>query len=197
MKQTIKIGITVLVVAALAMSGIALAQSTDDTDADADQVARGVEVIMEKLGPLVEDGTITEAQAEAVAETLAESRPGNRPHRGPGKGLAEAAEFLGLEVEDLAQQLRDGATLAEIAGDQTDELIALMVDAVEEKLAEAVANERLTQEEADEKLAEAEERITTFVNEGLPERPEGEGRGGGRRGLGGPGEAPEGAETSA
>ena len=176
MKQTIKIGITVLVVAALAMSGIALAQSSDDADVDTDRVARGVEVIMEKLGPLVEDGTISESQAEAVAETLAESLPERRPHHRARHGLAEAAEFLGIEVDDLAQQLRDGETLADIAGDQADELIAFMIDAVEEKLAEAVENGRFTQEEADEKLAEAEERITSFVNEGPPERPEGEGR---------------------
>ena len=77
-------------------------------------------------------------------------------------------------------QLRDGATLAEIAGSETDALIASLVADVEEKLDEAVANGRITQEEADEKLAEATERITTFVNEG-PQRP---GGGGGRPGPG-------------
>ena len=100
-------------------------------------------------------------------------------------GLKEAAEFLDMEVADFAEQLREGATPAEIAGDQTDELIAFLVADVEEHLADAVENGRITQEEADEKLAEAEERITTFVNEGPPERPEREGFGpGGRRGRG-------------
>ena len=47
----------------------------------------------------------------------------------------------------------------------------------EEHLAQAVTDDKLTQEEADEKLAEIEERISTFVNEGPPERPEGPGTG--------------------
>ena len=187
MKQTLKIGFTVLVVAALTMSGIALAQ-TDESATD-EEVSRGVSAIVEQLAPLIEDGTITEAQAEAVAGELADGfGPRGPRQRGP-KGLDTAAEFLDMEIEDLATQLKDGATLAEIAGAQTDALIAAMVAEAEEHLAQAVTDEKLTQEEADEKLADIEERITTFVNEGPPERPEGgEGRGpGGPRGPHGPG----------
>ncbi len=121
-----------------------------------------------------------------MAETLAEALPERRPHRGARFLIGAAAEFLGMEVEELVAQLRDGATLAEIAGSQTDALIASLVADVEEKLDEAVANGRITQEEADEKLAEATERITTFVNEG-PQRPQG---GGGRPGPGGFGGGP-------
>lgn len=40
---------------------------------------------------------------------------------------------------------------------------------VEEHLAEGVAAERITQEEADEKLAQAEEHITELVNSDIPE----------------------------
>ena len=183
MKQTLKIGITVLVVAALAMSGIALAQT--DADVSEEEASRGVAAIVEKLAPLIEDGTITEAQAEAVAEELASGfhgRPG-RPGSKVRHGLSTAAEFLGVEVDELASQLREGSTLADIAGGQTDALIDAMVASVEERLAEAVADGKLTQEEADEKLADAEEKITTFVNEGPPEG----GFGPGKRGRHGPG----------
>jgi polyhydroxyalkanoate synthesis regulator phasin len=182
MKQTLKIGVTVLLVAALAMSGIALAQTGGGDEAPAGDGP--VSKILEALGPLVENGTISEAQAEAVAETLAENLPPRRPHRGGRFVVGAAAEFLGMEVQDLAAQLREGTTLAEIAGAQTDGLIAALVADVEEKLDGAVAEGRITQEEADEKLAEATERITTFVNEG-PQHEEGEGPGG--RGRGGPG----------
>jgi len=185
MKQTLKIGFTVLVVAAMTMSGIALAQ-TDESATD-EEVSRGVSAIVEKLAPLIEDGTITEAQAEAVADQLADGfGPRGPRQRGP-KGLDTAAEFLDMEVADLATQLKNGATLAEIAGAQTDALIAAMVAEAEEHLAQAVTDERLTQEAADEKLADLEEHITTFVNEGPPERPEGRRGPGGRRGSGGPG----------
>lgn len=169
MKQTLKIGVTVLLVAALAMSGIALAQ-TGGADDEAPRAGEGpVAKILEILAPLIEDGTITQAQAEAVAEAMAEARPMPRPPRWARFVIGTAADFLGVEVEDLVAQLREGSTLAEIAGAQTDALIAALVAGVEERLDEAVADGRLTQEEADEKLAEATERITSFVNEGPPQ----------------------------
>jgi len=174
MKQTLKIGITIMVVAVMAMSGIALAQ-TDDEAPSGDEVSRGVAAIVEKLSPLVEAGTIDEGQAQAVAETLADEMAARRHHqRRVVHGLDAAADFLGMEIDDLGAQLRDGATLAEIAGDQTGALIDALVADAEEHLAQAVADDKLTQEEADTRLAEIEEKITTFVNEGPPERPEGE-----------------------
>ncbi len=174
MKQTLKIGITIMVVAVLAMSGIALAQTNDEAP-DGEDASRAVAAIVKKLGPLVEAGTIDEGQAQAVAETLADGSGHRRPQqRRAVHGLKAAAEFLGMEIEDLGAQLKDGATLAEIAGDQTGALIDALVAETEEHLALAVADGKLTQEEADAKLADAEERITTFVNEGPPERPEGE-----------------------
>jgi len=185
MRQTLKIGATFLVVAALTMSGIALAQS--DESATDDRAARGAASIMEKLAPLIEAGTITNGQAEAVAERLADGLGPHRPQRRGPHGLDSAAEFLGMEIEDLASQLRDGATLAEIAGSRTDGLIAAMVADAEERLAQAVTDGKLTQEEADDRLAEVEESISTFVNEGPPERPEGRFGPGGHRGHRGPG----------
>ena len=56
-----------------------------------------------------------------------------------------------------------------------------------------MANGRMTQEEADEKLADATEKITTFVNEG-PQQPQG-GGGPGRRGPGGPGPGGSGGDA--
>jgi len=198
MKQTLKIGITVLVVAALTMSGLALAQTGDDAPSE-DEVTRGVAGIVEKLAPLVEDGTINEAQAEAVAETLADGLgPHRGPRRGPGPGLETTAEFLGMEVDDLAAQLRGGSTLAEIAGEQADELIEVLIAEAEEHLAQAVEDGKLTQEEADEKLEGISDRITSFVEEGPPPRPGGHRPGGPRGGHGGPGPGgPGGAESDA
>ena len=67
---------------------------------------------------------------------------------------------------------------------------ALIVD-LDEHLDNAVEAERLTQEEADERLAEGTERITDMVNGELEP---GE-RGFGPRGPGGPGGPPEDAPS--
>lgn len=94
------------------------------------------------------------------------------PRRGPGLGAA--AEAIGITAEDLRTALRDGQTIAEVAeanGVAVDTVIAAMVAEAEEHIAERVADGHLTQEEADEKLAQLEEHITDRVNGELPPRP--------------------------
>jgi len=167
MKQTMKIGITILVVAVLAMSGIALAQgdqSSGDEVAVADTAA--FQGILERLAPLVEDGTISESQAEAVAEHLAR---GMRPHR-PGHGLdalRAVVEFLGLEGDDLREAFEDGMTLAELAeanGSSGAELVGFLVGLVDERLSQAVADGKITEEQKAEALTKAEARFTELVD---------------------------------
>lgn len=190
MRQTLKIGITMVVVAALAMSGIALAQTTDDTDAVEVEDTRAYQAILEHLAPLVDDDTISQSQAEAVAATLAENR------RGPGgrgrglRALQATAEFLELTSEEMRAALTEYDTLADLAaanGSSGDALIAYLLTQVEEHMATAVDEGRLTEDEAAEKLAEAEEHITEMVNSDIPEPGTGP-RGRGGRGPGfGPG----------
>ena len=191
MKHTLKVGITALVIAAVAMSGIALAQ-TDETTDEAAQNA--VTRIAEKLQALVDDGTITDDQANAVAETLAEGfKPGGRQGRGHGPNPGAIAEFLGMEQDAFREALQEYDTLADLAAANNSSgtaVIDYLVGEAEDKLAEAVADGKLDQAEADEKLAQATERITEMVNSDIPEPGEGGPRG--RRGPGGPGG--EGAE---
>jgi uncharacterized protein YidB (DUF937 family) len=94
-----------------------------------------------------------------------------------GRGVASEAltDLLGIDGEELRTQLRDGATLAEIAqaqGVDVQEVIDELVAEVTERVDNAVENGRIDQAEADEKLAEAEARITDMVNNGRPERGE-------------------------
>ena len=187
MRQTLKIGIVTLVVAAMAMSGLALAQ-TDETDAPAAE--QGQSRIMEKLGPLVEDGTLTEAQAEAVAQVLAD---GPRGHGKRGPGFDGIAEFLGTTVDEIREALQAGSTLADVAADNgssADALIDYMVEEATERLDQAVADGKIDEAEKAEKLAEITERITDRVN---GEFEPGD-RGPGRRGPGGP-RGPQGEDT--
>ncbi|PJF29613.1 MAG: hypothetical protein CUN52_07485, partial [Phototrophicales bacterium] len=78
----------------------------------------------------------------------------------------------GLEPQAILQQLRDGSTLADIItanGGSVDNVIAVALGNVQERIAQAVENGNLTQERADELLASAETRITEWMNNPLPE----------------------------
>jgi hypothetical protein len=199
LKQTLKIGAMLLVVAALAMTGVAVAQSGDQAttgEATTDQ-ATTVEAtplrtkIVEWLAPLVDEGTIDQSQAEAVADTLAEALPGfpGRMGRGP-EAVRAAADFLGLTPEELAAAVRDGQTLAEIAvanGSTAEALIDHLTGLAAEHLDELVADGRITEEQQADMLAGMTDHITDLVN-GEIDRPMMGGPGMGRhRGMGGDG----------
>jgi hypothetical protein len=99
-----------------------------------------------------------------------EGGPGHRGF-GRGMGLDAAAEAIGIEPAALREALGTGQTLAEVAeanGVAVGDVVAAMVADAQEHLAEAVADGRLTQEEADERAAELEERITAIVDGDLP-----------------------------
>ncbi len=147
---------------------------------DADEADEKRAEAQERITTLVNEGRSERPGREARQERRQES-------------AAEMAELIGVEVDALTDWLRNGGTLAEIAeqnGVDPDAVVDLLVERANERLDEAVANERIDAEEADEKRAEIEERVTTRVNEGRPERGEGEGFGPrgdrGPRGPGGP-----------
>jgi hypothetical protein len=198
-----------LALASPGIGGAATAESGTDSTTDASGAsalqteASGAEAtpetppepgarLQEVLAPLVEDGTITQAQADAVVDRLVEAAPlrpgghgGPRGHRGPV--LEAAAGAIGVTVVELGEALRDGSTIAEVAaanGVEAQAVIDAMVAELETHLAEAVADGRKTQAQADEILANASERITAVVN--------GEVRPGGPVGHGGPGFGPGG-----
>ena len=94
---------------------------------------------------------------------------------GGAAGVASEAltDLLGIDAEELRTQLRDGATLAEIAkakGIDPQAVVDELVAEVDERLDNAVENGRIDQAEADEKAADAEAKITDMVNNGRPER---------------------------
>jgi hypothetical protein len=96
---------------------------------------------------------------------------------------------------ELRTAVQSGQTLAQIAADKGVD-VQVVIDALKAELAEHLAEEvtsgEITQEQADQKLAKASERITDMVNNGRPERGGPEGQGGqqgqdqgGQRGQGG------------
>lgn len=159
------------------VSGAAVSQDTTTTaPAQSEQPTREGRMgqfLTEALTPLVEDGSITQEQMLEVIAAIEAARPqkgeGRGGHGHRGQGLDAAAEALGMEPDDLREQLRGGATLAEIAeekGVDVQVVIDALIAEAKEHLDEKVADGDLTQEEADERLAELTERITQRVNEG-------------------------------
>ncbi|MGH9133274.1 MAG: hypothetical protein ACRDZZ_05000 [Ilumatobacteraceae bacterium] len=150
--------------------------TTDDSDAPAERGDR----LRELLQELVDDGTLTSEQADTVTSFLVENRPDGhhrfpgwfeRRHDGFGLDRGEIADLFGLEPSELRDLVRDGQSLADVAtahGVDVQTVIDTFVNAAEEHLDRAVTNGRLTQEEADEKLAELTERITEMVNTARP-----------------------------
>jgi hypothetical protein len=140
--------------------------------------------LTDALQPLVDDGTLTEAQRDAVIAALEAAGPPGGMHHGPGRGLGfdAAAEAIGITTEELRTALQDGSTIAEVAaanGVDRQAVIDAMVADLEAHLAEEVASGEHTQEEADAMLSEASERIASMVDGELPA--------GGPHGPGGPG----------
>jgi polyhydroxyalkanoate synthesis regulator phasin len=187
MRKTIaaaSIAVTGLGVLGLGTAAIAGAQDDSSEDESGGWV-------QDALGGLVDDGTITQEQADAVEDALQDARPDHGfGHHGFGFGpgrLSTVAESLGIEEDELRSELADGKTIAEIAEEQgvdVQDVVDDIVAAHRERLDEAVADGDLTQEEADEILAGAEDRVTAFVNgerpdpedlPDLPGRPDGPG----------------------
>ncbi len=134
---------------------------------------------LELVDEAVADGRITEEQAAEI-RTRIESGEGpffaKRPHRGHQRGgahLEPVAEFLGLTPQEVTEALQDGQTLAQIAeanGSSAADLTTFLLGELEARLAEAVESGKIDQARADEKLANASERITEMINqEGLPQ----------------------------
>ncbi|MBB3084327.1 hypothetical protein [Geodermatophilus sabuli] len=118
------------------------------------------------LSGLVSDGSITEEQADEVAGTLSEAGIGGHGGHGGGRlDLSAAAATLRMTEDELRAALAaDGATLATVAEDQGVDLVTALTDAAEQRIADAVTDGRLTQEQADERLAGLAERISERVD---------------------------------
>jgi len=116
------------------------------------------------IDQLVADGVLTQDQVDTAGEVRAamqEQREAKKAEK-----LAAISDAIGVSVEDLQAAKEAGTPLAELAGDQLPALVDLMVDKATARIEQGVADGKLTQEQADEKLAGLEERITTRLEDG-------------------------------
>ncbi len=140
-----------------------------------------------RIDAAVAAGKLTKEQGEAAKKRLAAGAPpmfgpgpifgggprGGHPDkiRGIGFGLREAATYLGLTVEQLHAQLRDGKSLADVAKAQNksvDGLKAALKSQLTAKLDQAVKDKRLTEAQKTKMLADIDARLDEIVNNTRP-----------------------------
>ena len=159
----------------------ALGIGVDEYEAAADTARQQV------LDEAVSEGVLTEEQAERMSERLAEGwgpgtmgafggRHGGMMGRGgyggmmagsQGSLLTVAAEELGMSVEDLTAALQDGKSIAAVASEKGVDPQAIADAFMSERaewLAEAVADGRMTQEQADYMLEHMEAQILEHLD---------------------------------
>lgn len=116
--------------------------------------------------------TATKEEIQAERETRREERQAEREERrAERRQLLE--DTIGIPFADIEAALAEGETLADIAAEQgvdLDALVAALVAPKAEALQELVEQDLITQERADERLAEFTERLTERV-----QTPRGEG----------------------
>jgi hypothetical protein len=148
---------------------------------------------IDQVDQALEEGRITQEQADELKSRIeSEDFPGflgpgligprlfefgHAERGGPGHHmffgdkLSSAADYLGLTQAELREQLAGGKSLAEIAeaeGKSVDGLQQAMLAGAKSDLNEAVRNERLTQEQADEIYEHLQSSIDDLVNGTLP-----------------------------
>ena len=164
----------VLTFGGLAVAVPAMADDETPTPTTTPSSATAEDRIRDALSGLVDDGSLTQEQADEVATTLTDAGVGpwgGHDGRGWGgawgAGLSVAAETLGLSEDELRTALEaDGATLASVAEDQgvaVSDLVAALVGEARERIATAVEEHGMPQERADEVLADLETRVTELV----------------------------------
>lgn len=164
-----------------ALSAVAFAQeaesdATEDTTTEVERVS----VLDQTLSDLVTEGVITQDQADTISERVGTLKMTFRQSR--IRHLDTVAGVLGMDAADIQGALAGGSTLADIAGDQTDALIDALVAEHQARLDEAVAEGRIDADEAAEKAADIEQRVTDMVNGELELDRRGFGRRGHRHG---------------
>lgn len=159
--------LTVATLAGLTLGGLSVSAATAQSYGE-DPSAPPVETTETTVAPDAEDIVLVQDTGEPDTQEgdVDGERDGRRGHRG-GCDLDEAAAAIGIDVADLRVAIDSGDTIADVAeanGVEVEVVIDAMVDAKAERISEKVAEGRITQQEADEKLAELEARITDRVN---------------------------------
>lgn len=157
-----------------------------------DKLAENLNVTRDELETAIDDaasatvddavanGDIPQDRAEDIKQRIEETDGfgpffGPGPHHGPGGRhfffhgdlIQSAADSLGMSVDDLTAELRDGKTIADVAAEKNvsvDDLTADILATAKTDLDQKVADGDLTQEKADEIYSRLSENIGDIIN---------------------------------
>jgi len=141
-------------------------------------VASAVTEATDRINQAVENGNLTREQGDEMIASLetvfTDAVNGEHPvptpvQRALARGLVrQVADAAGLQPNEVVQQLQDGASLAEILtehGVDVDTFTQDVISQATERLDQAVANGRITQEREDELIARLTERLPEVLNQ--------------------------------
>jgi hypothetical protein len=148
------------------------------------------------LQPLIDDGTITQAQADKVIAAIIAARPAGPKGGGPGilKGvrgfaLDTVATALGITTDEVRTALQNGQSIADLAvskGKTAQDVIDAVVAAATTKINAEVTAGHLTQVQADKLIANLTTIAAGVGKDGKMPGGPGFGPGFGGPGFGGP-----------
>ncbi len=146
--------------------GVASANSNSSTNAKS---AIGADIngpFSHVLSVLVANGTITQAQSDAILKEAAAERTAQDASRIAERTAHETlvASTIGSDWPTILKRLQVGESLATIAGDKKDALIAALVTEATTEINKAVTDGRLTSAQATTIEANLQTRITAEVN---------------------------------
>jgi len=132
-----------------------------------------------QLAEAVSAGKMTQEQADKLKEKSSEHARAMVENTHQGRGFGQGMGFAGgyekneellsllkLDADKLKEELKADKSLAAVAkaqGVSTDDVVALLVEQQEAKLAEAVKAGKLTQEQADKLNENASDRVKAMV----------------------------------
>ena len=152
-------------IAGSAIAALTLSLATA-TGAVADDKSRDGKGISSILSELVSKGTLTQAQVDAISKAMQDARSAGKAAHEAAKAerVKVITDALGIDAATLEAKRKAGQSLAAIAGDKKDALIAALVAFESKKIDAAVASGKLSAERATALKSKLTAGITAMVN---------------------------------
>ncbi|WP_419926228.1 hypothetical protein [Candidatus Poriferisocius sp.] len=158
-----------LVVTAVSPLGLAGAQEVSPQPTEAQPTLTAVSATSEATS--IESTTADDSADDDGSCDGRQSRLGKSSRHGiRASALTTLAEALDMDRDSLVETLRNGQTVAQLAGGRADDVIAALVQDWTDRIEAKVADGALDQDQADEMIAGLEEKATDLVNGERPGR---------------------------
>jgi Spy/CpxP family protein refolding chaperone len=145
---------------ALSVSGASFASADDRMGA---REGKGINSL---LSTLVNNGTITQSQADAIAKAATDLRGAVKAMKEANRASLDAVitSTLGITLDTVKARMKAGESLAQIAGEKKDALITALSAEVNKQIDSAVAAGKVSATQAAAQKAKTTDRVTKMVN---------------------------------